>query len=49
MGVEIERCLQVEDGQQQVSWEELLERLLQIFQDNSVNVEEVEELLARYR
>ena len=43
MGVEIERCVE------EVSWEELIERLLHIFQQDSVNVEEVEELLARYR
>ncbi len=46
MGVEIESCA---DGGQQVSWEELIQRLVQIFDADSVNVEEVEELLARYR
>ena len=32
-----------------ISWDELIERLLEIFEEDNVNIEEVEELLSKYK
>ena len=38
----------VKAGEGDLSWDELISALLEVFEDDSVSVEEVEDILARY-